>query len=289
MSLERLFSYLDVDDRASRTAKIRAFQLTFLAAVGCEGWFTALRQWSDLDAQTGFGLFAITGSCAAALVPRWRRAAFACLALFLLWRIWASFPWAGNHRYLQLLLAALAAYIDDGKEDEQRLFLRAVRFLVVLVFLYSGLQKLAHGYYFQGQFLAYSLWRDSFATFFRQILPQEEFMRLTSYVGNVGDGPYLVSSPLFLAVSNFVWVGEIAMGTLLLWRRTRGVALGAAVAFMVGTEIVAREFMFGSLFVAAILLFSSTELNRAWLKFCLALFGVLWLIRLGLLPMMDFS
>ena len=52
--------------------------------------------------------------------------------------------------------------------------------MVLVVLFYSGLQKLVHGYWLRGQFLAWSMWQDSFRTALEPLLPAEEFTRLTS-------------------------------------------------------------------------------------------------------------
>ena len=97
---------------------------------------------------------------------------------------------------------------------ERRLLLRAVRWTVVVVLFYSGLQKLIYGYYFHGQFLAYSLWRDSYRVGLQALLSPEELLRFTSYDRGVGSGPYLVSSPLFLALSNSIYLVELSHPSL---------------------------------------------------------------------------
>lgn len=282
--LSSFFRYLDTDDGPHRRAKIQAFQLVLALVLCVENWLRLLRQTGDPEARlVGIALVA-TLFAAGVFVPRWRRVSFGGWALFQLWILWASFPWAGNHRYLQLMLLALFALLDPDDEEEQALLLRAVRWLVILVFFYSGVQKLVHGYYFQGQFLAYSTWREHFRLAFQLVLPADELARLASYQRVIGPGPYLVSSPLFLVVSNTVWIAEIALGVGLFLRRTRQVAMVATIAFIVVTEVVAREVSFGCMYVSSLLLFSNRELNRPWLRICAVLLALMMLVGLGILP-----
>ncbi len=269
-------------------AKIRAFQFILTLVICAEYWTKALARWDALDVADGVALALATLLGAAALSGRRRRVVFAGFAALQAWYVWSHFPLTGNHRYLELFLAGLFAVLDDEREEDRRLLLRSLQWTVVVVLFYSGLQKLAHGYYFRGQFLAYSLWRDTFRTALAPLVSPEELGRLASYSGSVGDGPYLVSSPAFLVVSNAAWLLELALAPLLFLRATRPVAWIAACVFVLGTQLVAREFLFGVEFVAALLLFARTDIiRRAVLPVALFL-GLLILIRLGILPEVIF-
>jgi hypothetical protein len=92
---------------------------------------------------------------------------------------------------------------------------------VVVVLVSSGLQKLVNGYWFRGQFLAWSLWRDSFRLALAPLLPADELARLVALGASPGEGPYFLRSPFMLGASNAVWFGEIALGLLLVPRVTR--------------------------------------------------------------------
>jgi hypothetical protein len=66
----------------------------------------------------------------------------------------------------------LAAFLDPRRSEEQRLYLRSVRWLVCVTLFYSGVQKAVHGYYSRGQFLLYSLGATPwFATVFELLIP----------------------------------------------------------------------------------------------------------------------
>ena len=268
--------------------KIRAFRVILALVICAEYWTKALARWGDLDVADGTALVVATLLGAAAISGRRRRTVFAGFAALQAWYVWSNFPLTGNHRYLELFLAALFAILNDEKEEDRRLLLQSVRWTVIVVLFYSGLQKLAHGYYFQGQFLAYSLWRDTFRTTLAPLLSSAELGRLTSYSGAVGDGPYLVSGPAFLLLSNAVWVLEMALAPLLLFRATRRVALIAACALVVGTQLVAREFLFGVEFGSALLLFARTDIIRRAVWPAAIFLGLLVLVRLGFLPEVAF-
>ncbi len=272
----------------SGSSKIRAFQVILALVIGAEYWTKALARWDALDVADGLTLALATLLAAAALAGRRRRVVFAGFAVLQAWYVWSNFPLTGNHRYLELFFAALFAVLDDEKEEERRLLLWSLQWAVIVVLFYSGLQKLAHGYYFQGQFLAYSLWRDTFRTALAPLVSPEELGRLSSYSGAVGDGPYLVSSPAFLAVSNAAWLLELALAPLLFFRATRPVAWIAACVVVLVTQLVAREFLFGVEFVAALLLFARTDIIRRAVLPAALFLGLLVLIRLGMLPEVIF-
>jgi len=288
MWIERLLSLLDGDVEGSERGKIRSFQVILALVVCTEYWTKALSMWAVLriDDAVALGIASLIGI--AIVEGRWRRPALATLAGLQAWYVWSLFPQAGNHRYLELTFAVLLASFDDENAEERRFLLRSLRWTVVVVLFYSGLQKLVHGYYFQGQYLAFSMWRDTFSVSLGWLLPAEELQRLMSYNWDVGDGPYSVSSPLFVAVSNAVWLSEMVLAILLLPRATRAVACAATCCLIIAVEAVAREFLFGVEFLAAILLFAGTDMIRHIVKPVAVLLALLVLVRLGMLPEIVF-
>jgi hypothetical protein len=269
-------------------SRIRAFQVILALVLCAEYWIKSLARWHDLDVAGRFPVLAATLLCVATLWGRRRRAIFAGFVILEAWYVWSRFPLTGNHRFLGLFLAGLFAVLDAENDEEGPLLLQSVQWTAIVVLFYSGVQKLAHGYYFRGQFLAYSLSRDSFRTALAPLVSAEEVARLTSYSGAVGDGPYLASGLGFLLVANAVWVLEVGLALLLLFRPTRGAAWIAACAFVVLTQLVAREFLFGIEFVCALLLFARGDVVRRAVWPVAVLLGLLVLVRLGVLPEMIF-
>jgi len=283
-----VLSLLDGDDPGTVLSKLRAFQIILALVICTEYWTKYIRRWNDLGADEVVALVAVSLLGVAVVHGRWRRTAFAGLAFVQAWYVWSLFPMAGNHRYLEVVFATAFAVLDDEDGPEQVLLLRSLRWVVIVVLFYSGVQKLVHGYWLQGQFLAWSLWRESFATALEPLLPRDELLRLTSYDGSVGSGPYLVSSLPFLALSNAVWIAEIALAILLIPRATRALACVATCALIVATELVARELMFGVEFVAAVLLFLRGDALRRFIVPAAVLLGLLVLVRLGVFPEVGF-
>ncbi len=274
---------LDGDEPGSGGGKLRAFGIILALVIATEYWTKALARWGDLGAHEVAALVAVTLLAAAVVHGRWRRAAFAGIALVQLWYVLRLFPLAGNHRYLEAAFAASFAFLDDEEGQEQRLLLRCLRFMVLVVLFYSGLQKLVHGFWLEGQFLAWSMWKDSVRTALEPLLSTEEFARLTS-----GDGPYRLSSPPLLLLSNATWLAEMSLAALLIPRATRTLATLTTCALILGAEVLTRELMFGVEFVAATLLFLPGDALRRCVVPAAALLAALVLVRLGAVPEVQF-
>ena len=275
-------------DAHVRFAQIVAFERIVFLVIGVEYWCRGLARWNDLSTAYVASLGAATLLCLVGLVTPWRRVAFGALAAIHASVVWNEFPATGNHASLEVMLCLLGAFLDPRVEAERVLYVAAGRWLAVVILFYSGLQKLVHGYYFHAEYFAFSLWIESFRTVFQWLLPADELRRLTAFAGNPGDGPYAVRSPLVVAIANLTWIAEMTLPAALLWRRTRAVAVAAAVALIVGIELAAREAFFGLLYVNLILLF----LDRPWhpkvVAPVAALLAVLLAIRLGWLPPVVF-
>jgi hypothetical protein len=286
---ERAVSILDGDDPLSRLSKIRAFEIIFVAILVAEYWARAIPKWGALSPVYVASLAIASVLGPLALVWPARRAAFAGLALTHAVVVWREFPAAGNHAYLELMLCALAAFLEPRRPAEQTFYLRSVRWIVCVVLFFGGIQKAVHGYYTRGQFLAYSLGATPwFGTVFGLLVPRDEFARLAAFKGQVGDGPYFVDSAGFVALSNAVYIVEIALVALLVARRTRPLGIVAAIAFIAAIELGAREVFFGLVYVNAVLLFAATDLNRRLIGVFAAGLAVLMLIRVGVLPEVVF-
>jgi hypothetical protein len=161
-----------------------------------------------------------------------------------------------NHVYLELLLLALYALLDPERGDEAVLLACALRWMVVLLLCWAGLQKVLYGTYFRAEFLCWMIAaRPAFAQALGFLVSAEELSRLVSAGAQaVGSGPYRSDAWLLLAASNAVWIAELVLPALLLVRRTRvwGAWLGAA--FVLSIQLVAREAMFGLLYSQLVLL-----------------------------------
>jgi hypothetical protein len=161
----------------------------------------------------------------------------------------------------------------------------------------SGVQKLLHGAYFHGQYLSYMVGStERFRWFFAPMLPAGEVARLQSLSAAVQQiqfeagrpiaplpGPFRVDSLWLVAVSNAVWLGEVALAFGLLWRRVRPLALAGSVLLMAGILASSWEFFFDTLFINLILLFARSALNLKLLPLSLVSYGYYALVGFGVL------
>jgi hypothetical protein len=93
-----------------------------------------------------------------------------------------------------------------------------------------------------------------------------------------------VTAPLFVLVSNAVWIAELVLPFGLLARRTRLAAAATATALVVAIQLGARETGFALLFVNLLLLFAPPRVARVLLPPFLALLGVALAAAGGLAP-----
>ncbi|MEO8605753.1 MAG: hypothetical protein ABI629_24505 [bacterium] len=295
MFAARVLALTDDLDRAAQAAMARAFQLLLLLHVFTRTLlWTLAQQASHGDWQAGrYVLVAALG--AAGLVtwrlPRYARQATWLALLVLTIKLAASFPTTSNHFFIEFLCMALLALCNIDVSDERALLLSGARWLTLIVFFWSGVQKVLYGTYFDGAFLGYSIsTRPSFATLFAWAVPAQEIARLQGLREvSPGAGPYALQTPLALLMANGVYVFEMLAPVLLLIRRTRTWAAVATMGFVFCIEAGALELMFGALFLNLLLLFLPRPLNRTLLPGFAALYAGLVASRLGILPRFWFN
>ncbi len=212
----------------------------------------------------------------------WRpRVAMTLVAALGLAQCAAAWPRTGNHLFLGVLVSALLALLD-GEQREERLQLeRSLLAMVLLSFGWSGVHKLLHGAWFQGETLAWLMTsRGDVAAVLRPFLADDEALRL-SMLSRVteGSGPFRLSGPWVL-VSNAVWLGELAL--LALWHpKLRSMAHRVLLPTIWLVQLVAHEWEFALLLTNMVLL-----RTRARWPFVVTAVGVvlLMLLRLGVVP-----
>ncbi len=219
------------------------------------------------------------------LKERYRRWATVVVLIVLLVRHVTTFPVVSNHSYLEFILISLYCWIDSSRAEEKELFLQTCRWLTVIIFFYSGVQKLWYGEYFDGRFLAYqaAISPQSRMAFDLLIQP-EELTRLLSYKRQPGSGPFLIDSVIFKVVSNGAWISEIVLGLLLLFRKVWPMAVVGAIFTVFGIEFIARELIFGVLMVSLLFLFCRRDVNRRLLPVYIIFLAYLAAVRLGWVP-----
>ena len=246
----RFLSLPGSDEPGAATLKSDALRILVPFTLACELLFEA-------NYELGFpvALFALI-----VLSGHFRRIASAMLLVLVLYAILVAFPNLANHFYLQALLLTLCVMLDPDDEADQQLLVQGARWIVVAVLFWSGAKKLMYGTYFQGEYLARMIATDArFAEFFGLFIA-EEVARFQSYAGEAGTGPYRVAGVagfFFAALSNAVWIGEMTVPLLLVWRRARRFAWVLGLLLLLGIEIVAREVFFGLLFSSVLLSFAA--------------------------------
>lgn len=277
MWFERVMAWVKGDDAKWRGPKIRAFQIILIFHMWAECWEVALDYLRGSMATFAPALFVPAAVSLLALYPRTRRIGFIAIAILALAWLVVFFPDAGNHNMLAFLFAGMSAFLKADDESDQKLFIGAVRWIIVLVFFYSGVQKFIHGYYFHGELFAYYMTiNENYAAFFRHFLPADEVSRILSLKGEVGDGPYRIDSPMVLVMSNATYLLEMVLPIMLVVRRTRLLAVVVTMVTFVAIQLAARELFFGGLFASALLLFLRTDLNRRLVWVFVAYY--LWLV-----------
>jgi hypothetical protein len=266
------------------TAGLRAFELILILVVLTEYWLRALPKWGQLAPAYNVHLAAASLLCLLALRPQWRRAALGALAVSHAVLVWREFPATGNHAYLEVVFFLLATLLSPDDDGDAAIYTRAVRWLVIVVFFWSGVQKLVHGFWFDGSYLAFSLDSAGFRPVLGLLIPADELTRLATYTGEVGDGPYIVRSFPLLALSNGTWLLELALAPLLLWPKTRTAAALIGVILVAAIQVGARELFFGLVFANAILLFLPGTTHRRLVLPVAALLALMIFSRLGALP-----
>lgn len=225
---------------------------------------------------------AYTALLAVGLVPRFRRIALGVTAgVTALQMIW-TFPFIANHTFLRLFALALLVLANPGSLRERRLVHAALGWMTAIVLFYTGFQKLAYGTYFQGQYLAYMIsLTDRFARVFEWFVPLGEFSRLKAIGPPVpGAGPYTVDGAAFLALSNLVYVVEIALAAGLVWWRTRRLAIWITLMLIVFIQLGARELFFGLLFCNLVLVLHPRDVSRRLLPIMAGIYVLALLLKL---------
>ncbi len=246
--------------------KVRVFLSLLLIHLVARAWISFLKFHAVGADATVYMVVAtlLTISAVGVLAGYQMRAALVLAAVAQIGMLVSIFPQISNHGFIEGYCIVLVASFDLSKKEDRGMLLDVLRWSVAIIFFHTGLQKLWYGTYFDGQFLAYQVaLSDRFADFFQYFLPAEEFERIRALRYTWPDeGPFAVSSPLFLVMSNAVWIFELFAPVFMLWRRTRVVAITAAILFTLGIQFGAHEIMFGLLFTNLAFLFYPAAINR---------------------------
>jgi hypothetical protein len=269
------------EGRADGDSNAQAFGRIFLLILITEHWTRALGLRDSFDTASTTYLVVATLSSALAW-PVDAQCGFTGLALVQVLVMHRDFR-KREHAYLshpRLLLALLDPYVAA----ERHAVVLSVRWTTAAI-LWSGIEVVRLLLPWRAGTLATI---ESFRPVLSLVLPASEMTRLSAYTGVPGDGSYRVDGLTFVLLSNAVYVTEISLAGLLLFRRTRTLAVVLAMLFLLAVESAAREIFFGLLFINALLLFLGAHVHTRLTP----VFGVVLLtfllIRLGYLPTFVF-
>ena len=264
-----------VGDEAGEAERLEALRIYLMVHAP----FELLRDclvWESERAYYGASLAAGLLLCLGfSFVPGRRSLAMRLFVAFDLGAILWLFPAVSNHFFLVFSCLLLLSILDLDHSREALVGLQACRWLVLIVFFYSGLQKVLYGTYFRAQLLAWTIAHDvRFATAFGHVMPPEEALRLQALANTAG--PFGSDWWPLVLISNFTYLFEMIAPLFLLHPRTRSAAVAATVTFIFLIELGAREYFFGCLFINLVFLFA----RRNWYPVLLPLTGLIyaWLL-----------
>lgn len=217
-------------------------------------------------------------------LPKYYRFGLLALLSYKLYAVVTSFPMTGNHLYLETyILVFLLLFSEDRRRDEPAGPLalagcRLIQLAVLTIYFYSGVHKLVHGFWLNGEYLGQALYAGASSGFWRSTqlllegaaglfgLPLEKF----PYAQSADMGRVPVEAPawtlwVFLIVSWLTVLSEIFVPVLVLMRRTRrlGIHLMLWLVVAVGALSWETEFMF--LAIGCILLFFPRNAARNYI------------------------
>jgi len=270
-ALDRLLDRTSRDDDTVAVAKLQSMRRLVLMTLAFEG-FVALR-YVPYSESPGLhaAIAAALGVCTLlGWMERFALPAVLCALLLELITVASVFPHNANHQFLAIALLALIALAHPGVGPGPRpdpgdagSAVASMRWIVLAGLVWSGVMKLAYGYWLGGEFLSYRIALDpGFARVFSPIVPDAEMARLLALENRIGAGPFRADAPLLVAVSNLTWIAEIALPIGLLVPRMRTFAMGALLALMVAIQVGARELFFAGLMLGGLLLFARRDLVR---------------------------
>jgi hypothetical protein len=182
------------------------------------------------------------------------------LAAFHFLAVKQNFPSSGNHRYLEMLI-----YLSIAIVPVQQLG-KLLRYAILTIFFYSGVQKLLYGYYWSGEIFALEAYAhpNEIASLFRKqlafvaglfSLPMPALPINPDWTQNMKlDIPAWMSTS-FRMMGRGALAAEIFLPLLVLYRRTRHLALACLVLFSVYISVFANEYEFASTNMACLILF----------------------------------
>lgn len=191
----------------------------------------------------------------ASLRTRFQTVAITCGFLLSLIQFAYIFPGHPNHFFLEwlaLLLIAICCPLHCASKEQLQALCQTLKWIVLLTFFLAALQKVLHGTYYRGVFIAHELANAGrFDGIISMIVSSAEFAH---YKSIVSPGPFVLRSIPALILSNLIWLTQIFIPGLLL-TKWRAYGLVCTILLLLIIELIAREFMFGLFALLMLLLF----------------------------------
>lgn len=186
---------------------------------------------------------AVTSVVGALLVISGRRTVGLILfALTSLWKVGVSFPLTPNHSFMIAFGLFACLWAHFSKSNYLVKPMQLVRWLGFSMLFGAGAQKLLHAEYWNGAYLAVRLASEEPRWYYLgRIVSGEELAQLTDPEFN---GPYVLTTSTALAISRFIPLAEIALAVGMLLKRSRDVAVGLGIFFIIGLQMLAGEVTF---------------------------------------------
>jgi hypothetical protein len=255
-----VFRWLDEEDGELAPYRHRAFCLSLMLANVALATTHVIPDVIDLRWQ--YALSSLGWSWAglvAAGVGR-VRIGLAMQALALGGGLALSAPGMANHHALQFALTALLLIPRIGIA-ESPWTVGFLRWCFVLVFCWSGIQKLLHGAYWNAAFFGHALATiPKMWWILEPLVPPAEVARLRALGPASTTGSYIPDAPLLIWSSRIIVIGEVVAPLLLLVPRIRVGVAWALLGVMASIMLSSREVTFGGLMFASIGLFLPTRL-----------------------------
>lgn len=259
---DRLMARVTRDDAKHLPIVYRALQLLLCFEYIAEQWILVMDEREGAVLPWNLELVLAPLAFFAVWHPLSRAAGLWVMAGIQFARVVVGLPGTANSTFLQAFCFLLfAMFPHPDRPGDLRWGLGSVRLLFIIITIQAGIQKVLHGYYFQGEALAVLIARKPhFAEFFGLFLPAAEIERLVSIPLEEGGGPFRLTSGVGIFISNSVWVSEIVLPGFLLFRRTVWPAMIGLTGTFIAIEAGAREFTFGILYMILLASFAPRRL-----------------------------
>jgi len=163
-------------------------------------------------------------------------------------------PRAPNHGWLEVSLFLVLLLVGIETHRNRRAVLGACRWMALTAIFASAFQKLAYGGYTNGAYLAYLMANSPKTTWLLSwMTTPAELERLIALGTEPGDGPYLIRSPLWVAMSNAVWILELVLPVAVIVRVTRRWAVPVILAVFGFIAVLSQELVFSSFMMAVLI------------------------------------